>query len=129
MCEDNCILLFNPDVQGKGNVATLQDNDDSEISVNATGNTQKPTNWYVTGGFLNFTVPITITEQGPNSGVFGTYDESDTSNIIITDNAKRGTSASINYNEVARTILVGHSFGSVDIQPTDAEWNSGKRFQ
>ncbi len=71
-------------------------------------------------------VPVTITEQGPNSGVFGTYDESDESVLKITNNAKRGTSASIDYNETPATILVGFGNANIDIQPTDDEWNSGE---
>ena len=125
MCEDNCIMEFNPDLQNKGNVATLQDNDDNEIILNSVLNPQSPISWSTVGGFLNGTVPITITEQGPNAGVFGSYDESDTSNIIITEDAKRGTSASITYNEDSYTILVGHNFGTVDMLPSDDEWNSG----
>ncbi|MCA9828411.1 MAG: hypothetical protein KC444_08525, partial [Nitrosopumilus sp.] len=124
MCEDNCVLKFNPDVQGKGIVGTLQDNDDSAI-IPATGS-DDPTVFSTLGGFLAGAVPVTLTEQGPNSGVFGTYDESDTSNIIITSTAKRGTSASIDYNETPVTILVGHSFAKVDIMPSDNEWNSGE---
>ncbi|MCV0373144.1 MAG: hypothetical protein K5793_06275 [Nitrosarchaeum sp.] len=126
MCEDNCVLKLNPDVQGKGKVITLQDNDDSAIKVGSGEDEQNPSNWQTDAGFLDGKLPITITEQGPNSGVFGTYDESDTSNIVITDDAKRGTSASIDYNKTPRTLLVGHSFATIDIQPTDNEWNSGE---
>jgi len=32
MCEDNCILLVNPDQQGQGNVITLQDTGDSVLT-------------------------------------------------------------------------------------------------
>jgi hypothetical protein len=119
-------MEFNPDVQGTGNVATLQDNDDSEIALNSLDNADDPLSWSTLAVNLNATVPITITEQGPNSGVFGTYDESDNSNLIILDEAKRGTSASITYNEDSVSILVGHSFGSIDIMPLDDEWNSGE---
>jgi hypothetical protein len=69
---------------------------------------------------------VTVTEQGPNSGIFGTYDESDTSVLKITSNAARGTSATIDYNETPVTILVGFNFATVDIQPSDAEWTSGE---
>jgi hypothetical protein len=124
MCEDNCILKLNPDVQGKGTVVTIQDNDDSAI-IPVTGS-DVPTAFSTEDGNLAGKVPITITEQGPNSGVFGTYDESDTSNLKITSTAKRGTSASIDYNETPVTILVGHNFAKVDMQPTDDEWNSGE---
>ena len=205
MCEDNCVLEFNPNVQGTGNIATLQDNDDSEITnvtiddgVNAVGATfadadvpsdgltsvgelggfisfgpaalasgpvtitqgpnvatatfidagpagldspaelsaltgnanfigiDDPTAWQTANANLGAVIPITITEQGPNSGVFGTYDESDKSNIIIRDTAARGTSASFDYNETAITVLVGLTFGTIDIIPIDDEWNSGE---
>jgi len=121
MCEDNCSLLTNADVQKKGFVIDLQDNGDSEI-FDDTPATQNPLDWSVgvtAGGSLDGLVPVTISEQGPNTGVFGTYDEGDNSNIVITDNAKRGTSASITYNEDSVSILVGLSFASVDIKPTD----------
>jgi hypothetical protein len=149
MCEDNCRLLTNADVNNRfpttGDfVITLQDNDDSKISgdqdlptgfllgLSGDQNDQDPTSFQTEGGFFLTAdpdvgnVPVTITEQGPNSGVFGTYDESDTSNIVITKNAARGTSASITYNEDSATILVGLSFGKVDIKPIDDEWNSGE---
>ena len=126
MCEDNCVLLLNTDVQKTGTpVITIQDNDDSEI-VLISGSTNVATNFGTIGGNLNGTVPVTITEQGPNSGVFGTYDESDTSVLKTTNNAKRGTSASVDYNETPVTILVGFDFGTIDIQPSDDEWNSGE---
>ena len=126
MCEDNCVLEFNPDVQNKGNVATLQDNDDSAIKVVVNGTANDPADFTTANNQLTGAYPITITEQGPKTGVFGTFDESDRSNIVITDNAARGTSASITYNEDSTTILVGHIFGKVDIQPGDDEWNSGE---
>jgi len=127
MCEDNCRLITDADVQNKGAVITLQDNDDSEIRATTGGSDpQNPLDWETLGTNISGNVPITITEQGPNSGVFGSYDESDTSAIVITSNAKRGTSASIDYNETPVTILVGFSFGSVNIQPVDEEWSSGE---
>ena len=71
-------------------------------------------------------VPVTITELGPNSGVFGTYDESDVSVIKITSDAARGTSATFDYNDSSVSVLVSYGWGSVDIQPVDDEWNSGE---
>ena len=49
-----------------------------------------------------------------------------TSVLKIISDAKRGTSATLDYNEDPVTVLVGHSFGSVDIQPIDDEWSSGE---
>ncbi|EIJ65645.1 hypothetical protein BD31_I0645 [Candidatus Nitrosopumilus salaria BD31] len=131
MCEDNCRLLVNPNVQNAANpVLTIQDNDDSILTqLNTTASVNNATAFGVTAATAQLgtgSVPVTITEQGPNSGVFGTYDESDTSVLKITSNAARGTSASIDYNESPVTVLVGFSFATVDIQPTDDEWNSGE---
>ena len=139
MCEDNCRLLTTADADGKGNVITLADNDDSEIEADLTFDDGKgvgednPLAWETFGtavgagdGNLIGVVPVTITEQGPNSGVFGSYDESDDSSIVIRDTALRGTSAVIDYNETPVTVLVALSFGSVDIMPIDDEWSSGE---
>jgi len=127
MCENNCILLVDANVQGTGAVLTIQDNEDSQISLIA-GNTNVDNAAFfeTDGNNLQGEVPITITEQGPNSGVFGTYDESDTSVIRITSDAKRGTSASIDYNEKPVTVLVGFDDATIDIQVPDDEWNSGE---
>ena len=126
MCEDNCVLLLDVDQQGSGAVVTLQDNDDSVLNVTSAGSADVATDFQTFGGNLNGTIPVTITEQGPNSGVFGTYDESDTSVLKIVTSAKRGTSATLDYNESPVSILVGHSFGSIDIKPVDDEWSSGE---
>ncbi len=127
MCEDNCILLVDTNVQGATNaVLTIQDNDDSNIFNGPAEDDNDATTFETTGNNLDGRVPVTITEQGPNSGVFGTYDESDTSALKITSNAARGTSASIDYNETPVTVLVGFDFATIDIMPTDDEWNSGE---
>ncbi|MHA7646526.1 hypothetical protein [Nitrosopumilus sp. S4] len=122
MCEDNCVLILNPDVQSTGSaIVTIQDNDDSIIE----GGSENPAT-ASTNGIAAGSLPITVVEQGPNSGVFGTYDESDTSAIKVAETAPRGKSASIDYNESPVTILVGFGFATIDMQPTDDEWNSGE---
>ena len=73
MCEDNCILLVDVDAQGTDAVITIQDNDDSEIVLNTGGSITVATDFATAGNALNGTMPITITEQGPNSGVFGVH--------------------------------------------------------
>ena len=70
--------------------------------------------------------PVTFTELSSNSGLFSNYDESDVSNLAIATDAARGVSASIDYNETPKTILVGFDFGTIDIQLVDDEWNSGE---
>ena len=131
MIEDNGVLLVNANTQSASvPVLTLQDNDDSIISCAAAQDaaTCSYSAAAVTGskGLGAGSQPITITEQGPNTGIFGTYDESDISVIKMTSDAKRGTSATIDYNESPVTVLAGFDFGTIDIQPIDDEWNSGE---
>ncbi|QLH03505.1 hypothetical protein C5F47_08110 [Nitrosopumilus cobalaminigenes] len=125
MFEDNGILLIDLDAQGVGNeVLRIIDNDDSvtngtatvEASTVATGN----------GTIAPGSQPVTFTELSSNSGLFANYDDSDVSNLAIASDANRGVSASIDYNETPKTVLVGFGFGSIDIQPADDEWNSGE---
>ncbi|AJW70040.1 beta strand repeat-containing protein [Nitrosopumilus adriaticus] len=128
MIEDNGILRINTNTQSATTpVLTIQDNDDSDITC---ATAQTATTCSATGlavsGLGAGTNPVTITEQGPNSGVFGTYDESDISVLKTTSGALRGTSATIDYNETPVTILVGFDFATIDIQPVDDEWNSGE---
>ena len=110
MCEDNCILLLDVDAQGTGSVITIQDNDDSDITLSAGGSmmASDATAFETTGGALTGKIPVTITEQGPNSGVFGTYDESDKSVLTVLTDANRGTSATVDYNEANVCILLRH---------------------
>ena len=133
MCEDNCRFLIDTNAQSSTNpVLTIADNNDSMLDNLSTSSTASPNNASNFGiaeqisDLGEGTVPVTITEQGPNSGVFGTYDESDSSVLQITTNANRGTSASVDYNESPITVLVGFDFASIDIAPTDDEWSSGE---
>ena len=124
----NGVLLINTNTQGSTeSVLTLQDNDDSAITC--TDNQNASSCRIVPDNSAHLSAnsqPVTLTEQGPNTGIFGTYDESDTSVLKITDNAKRGTSATIDYNESPVTVLVGFDFGTINIAPEDDEWNSGE---
>jgi len=136
MIEDNGVLILNPDTQSSGTaVLTLQDTDDTiltcttaqDASTCLVGVAGDGTNTPVaTNGLKTGSQPITLTEQGPNTGVFGTYDESDTSVVVVTSSALRGTSATIDYNETPVTVLVGFDFGTIDMTPVDDEWNSGE---
>ena len=70
--------------------------------------------------------PVTLTESSSNSGVFGTYDDSDESLLVIDSDAARGNSATIDYNDDEQTILVGFEFATIDIQPVNEVWSSGE---
>ena len=72
------------------------------------------------------TADVTFVELGPASGVFSSYDELDDSMIGINSSAVRGTSGKITYNDDSQSVVVGLSFATIDIQPTDDTWNSGE---
>jgi hypothetical protein len=115
------VLTFNDDTQGATiDPIVLRDNGDVVYST-CTGDADNCATTKVTAGNR----PITLVESEPASGIFTTYDESDISQLQIASNAVRGTSGTISYSS-AHTILVGNTFATIDIQPTDDEWNSGE---
>ncbi len=117
LCETNCKLFIDLNAQGaEFPVLELQDNGDTDLAM---------LEGTVSPEFLG-SVPVTITEIGPKSGIFGTYDESDVSVLKITSNAARDTSATLGYNEDGHSILVGFDFATIDIESVDDEWNSGE---
>ena len=109
LMQEDAVFRLERDQQNSGTpVIELQDNDDSDPTVD----------W--------ITRPVTLTERGPNSGVFGSYDESDVSVLRITDDARRGTSAVVDYNDSPTTVLVAHASAKIDIQPSNDDWSSGE---
>ena len=126
MCDTNCVLLVDTNVQDATNadntpnpVIIFQDNGDSIL-------VESDSSVAGVAGLASGNQPVTITEQGPKSGIFGTYDEGDTSVLKINENAARGTTASIDYNEIPVSIRVAHDFATLEIQASDGEWNSGE---
>ena len=67
---------------------------------------------------------VTIVEKGPNSGIFENFDSNDQSNIGITQNAPRGKTGIINYNEESVSILTGFSTASVSLQKPELKVES-----
>ena len=131
MCDGNCRLLIDVNAQNSDeDVLTIADNDDSRLMQGENGliiDANKASLFFVEEHKeTRDSVPVTITEQDPNNGIFGTYDESDKSVLKITTDAKRGTSATVDYNDSPVTVLVGFDFASIDIIPTDDEWSSGE---
>ncbi len=112
MCDDNCVLLVNPDRQGTNENGVLEvvSNMDHEFGSDA------EKKYY----------PIRFEEDSPNSGVFTNSDDDDAANVMITDNARRGTTATIDYNDSPIDIAVANSFANIDIQLDDDTWNSGE---
>ncbi len=128
MCEDNCVLVTSPDTQGRGNVFTLQDNKISSLIPSVAGDPQDPRDWQTQSGISHLagSIPVTLVENGPKSGIFTSSDESGVSTIKITENAPRGNSATIDYNEEPVSILVGFDFATINIMPPVDDWNSGE---
>ena len=147
MCEDNCRLLTNADVQAQGYVITLQDNDDSRISGDPNlptpfvaglpgadnaplSSPQNPTSFqtegtnFQTAGIGN--VPVTITDKVQTVEYLAHMMSQILPTLQLLMMQRGEPSASITYNEDSYTILVGLSFGSIDIQPIDDEWSSGE---
>ena len=109
LMQEDAVFKLTVDQQNSGrDVIELQDNADSVRTVDGLDS------------------PVTLTEQGPKSGVFGSYDESDDSVLRITEDARRGTSAVVDYNDSPTTVLVAHGTATIDIQPSNDDWASGE---
>ena len=109
LMQEDAVFILTPDQQGTGAVIALHGNDNSPSHAIA-----------------GLTDLVTLTELGPKSGVFGSYDESDDSVLRITDDARRGTSAVVDYNDTPTTVLVAHDSATIDIQPSNDDWASGE---
>lgn len=67
-------------------------------------------------------------EGAENSGVFFNTDDDSSSNLNVADYAKRGTTATIDYNDSAQSFLVANDFATIDMDVSSVgdEWNSGE---
>jgi hypothetical protein len=67
-------------------------------------------------------------ETSENSGVFVNTDDKDDSNLVVNADAKRGTTAVIDYNDSAQSFVVTNDFGTIDMEESSVgdEWNSGE---
>ncbi|MEK0320704.1 MAG: peptidase, partial [Nitrosopumilus sp.] len=78
-------------------------------------NSDQPDSFVDDGGTNTFSKIITLVEQGPNSGLFENFDSSDQSTLGILDDAPRGQTGQINYNNHSVSVLTGSSTASVSI--------------
>jgi len=71
---------------------------------------------------------LVFVESGDNTGIFGNTDDNSESNIEVNSSAKRGTTATIDYNDSAVSFVVANSFGDLDMDESSIgdEWNSGE---
>jgi len=81
----------------------------------------------VDDGTIDYPKIITLVEQGPNSGIFESFDYNDKSTIEITKNAPRGKTGTITYNQDSVSVLTGFSTASVSLQKAELkiQTNSG----
>ena len=76
----------------------------------------------------NITNLITVVETAPNSGIFENFDDGDKSNLLVNDDASRGTTAVIDYNDSEFSIVIANEFGGITIDKdgVGGVWNSGE---
>jgi hypothetical protein len=73
-------------------------------------------------------VYVVFFEGGENSGIFYNTDDGDNSNIDVDDYAKRGFTATLDYNDSAQSFVVANDFGVIDMDASSVgdSWNSGE---
>jgi hypothetical protein len=69
---------------------------------------------------------ISFVETGPTTGIFTSYDDDDNSALKTEDDAKRGTSATITYNDSSKSVVIANSFATLEFETNDETWNSGE---
>ena len=145
--DDNGVLILDPNADnacchvvegGLANVLALVDNDDALLFNDTTpgpinGGDNRIEIAEISSerifGFLGpGTMPVTLTETQANSGIFKNTDEGDTANIKVAELAIRGTTATIDYNDSAVSILVQFDTAELHIHEDaiDGTWNSGE---
>ena len=72
----------------------------------------------------SFTKIVTLVENGPNTGIFESFDSNDESNIGILSDAPRGKTGIVEYNEKSVSVLTGFSTASVSLQKPDLKVGS-----
>ena len=67
-------------------------------------------------------------EGGENSGIFYNTDDDDDANLDVDDYAKRGFTATFDYNDSAQSFVVANDFGVIDMEEASVgdAWNSGE---
>jgi hypothetical protein len=67
-------------------------------------------------------------EDADNTGTFSNVDDADDANLEVKSLAKRGTTATFDYNDSAQSFTVANDFGTIDMDESSVgdEWNSGE---
>jgi len=71
---------------------------------------------------------LVFVEDADNTGTFSNVDDIDDSNLDVKTLAKRGTTATFDYNDSAQSFTVANDFGTIDMDESSVggEWNSGE---
>jgi hypothetical protein len=106
------------------NLSNIGFEDNGKLSVNLNSvielqsNDEQPST-SVTDGTTTYSEIITLVEDGPNSGIFDSADNGDQSVIGILDDAPRGQTGTIRYDEKSISVLTGSSSANVSLdEPT-----------
>ncbi len=96
--------------------------DNGQLSINLgnimqlTSNDKQPSTFVdddVSGN--QFSKIVTLVENGPNSGIFDSVDNSDESVVRVLANAPRDQTGQIDYNQKSTSVLTGSSTSSISI--------------
>jgi hypothetical protein len=117
---DNGALKINYDAASSG-TAVLHSIDNTDQAEPQAGSGDR-TGTFTASGYHTFT------ETGSNTGIFTNGDDADTATLKVNPSALRGTTASVDYNDSAQSLLVTTTAGTIDMAEGDAgdEWNSGE---
>jgi len=113
---DNGKLLINNDTTSSGtSVITKSATADDEVLGGTTGSDY---------GIIY----LVFVEDADNTGTFSNVDDNDESNLEVESAAKRGTTATFDYNDSAQSFIVSNDFGTLDMVESSVgdEWNSGE---
>ena len=112
---DNGVLLINNNTSGATTHVVEKVSTSADDTITAGGGTTGYT-------FLVFV------EDGDNTGTFSNVDDLDQSNLEVSSTAKRGTTATFDYNDSAQSFIVSNDFGIIDMDESSVgdEWNSGE---
>ncbi|MBI3640281.1 MAG: hypothetical protein HY223_08210 [Thaumarchaeota archaeon] len=111
-------LTQNPAPQGVV-VATLQINGMQKLTKDNNG-------LFRTSSIDGFSIPITVLELQPNVGIFGDYDAAGIAEIKMLDNAERGKSFTVKYNDKSYNAVVKSSNARLTVGVPKMETISGK---
>jgi len=103
------------------NLSDIGFEDNGKLSINLTSVLELQSNdeqsgTSVTDGTTIYSEIITLVEDGPNSGIFDTADNNDKSILVIQDDAPRGHTSTVTYDDNSLSVLTGSSSASVSLE-------------